>query len=56
MLDGGLLMESIGFNPLPELRFIYAELALACKALSAAVAHVGKPEVRLHAERIFSSK
>ena len=45
LFDSKLLSGTIGFDPLPAFRVIFAELAIACKTLSEAIAHAGKPEV-----------
>lgn len=44
LFDSQLLIDAIGFDPLPCLRIIYAELANACQALGEAVRLAGSKQ------------
>ena len=50
LFSGKLLTKEVGFDPLPAIRVVYAELAVACKILAEAASHAGQPEVGLSTE------
>ena len=42
-----MMLDLSGIDPVPALKLVFAEMALACTALSDAIQHAGLPEVKL---------
>lgn len=39
------MLDLCGVDPVPTLKLVFAEMALACNALSDAIQHAGSPQV-----------
>ena len=44
LIHGDLMQKQFGFNPMPAIGVVMAELAAAIQSLSTAIAHAGTPK------------